>query len=272
MDSSVLQDLYGPQLGYLGAAILQVTRELAKTVPSPREAPYFGLDHLSGGGGLELLDHLTSRGIFRTYEFVLDMGSGPGGLARWLARRYGVRVAGVDLSSAMVTTATLLTQKIGLQDKVYFYAADARVLPFRAKAFTHVWSVMSIRPMPDKRVVFREAFRVVRPGGRLAMQETVPISPMDAGDLAQHFAPLETYLSAIEAAGFVDIEVHDVTPLAKESPHIVQLARTRLDQLLERRFGQDKEFRWVQTRLAWEQEIRRSGALKTVHIFARRPA
>jgi len=59
------------------AALVDVVREVAATGPPPKGRPFFGLDHRSGTA-LELVEDLATRGIFRKYEHVLDLGGGLG--------------------------------------------------------------------------------------------------------------------------------------------------------------------------------------------------
>src|SRR5512145_289634 len=83
----------------LAAAIQAVVRAHAASAPPPRGLPYLGLERASGTG-THLLDALSARGIFRKYEQVLDLGTGLGGTARWLATRLGCDVVGVAASAA----------------------------------------------------------------------------------------------------------------------------------------------------------------------------
>jgi len=71
-------------LDHLLAAIQEVVR--ARALPAPRGLPYLGLEHASGTN-LNLLHALSTRGIFRKYELVLDVEAGLGGTSRWLAQR-----------------------------------------------------------------------------------------------------------------------------------------------------------------------------------------
>ena len=71
-------------LDRLLAAIQDVVR--ARALPAPRGLPYLGLEHASGTN-LDLLYTLSTRGIFRKYELVLDVEAGLGGTSRWLAQR-----------------------------------------------------------------------------------------------------------------------------------------------------------------------------------------
>src|SRR5205823_2071893 len=77
----------------LAAAIETLVRAHKTAAPAPRGLAYLGLEGASGTG-FHLLDALAARGIFRKYEFVLDVGAGLGGTSRWLAARLGCEVGG----------------------------------------------------------------------------------------------------------------------------------------------------------------------------------
>jgi len=103
----------------LVTAIIDVTRELARSVPPPRGAPYFYLD-AEVTYDFRVLDALCARGIFRKYEFALDIGSGLGGRARWLAARSGCRIVGVDPRPSAVVAATTLNRRAHMDEHVRF--------------------------------------------------------------------------------------------------------------------------------------------------------
>lgn len=152
-------------------AIADLTRVLRRTVPAPRSAPHFLLD-----SDLEydptVLDALSSPGIFRKYEFVLLFNSGLGGTARWLSRRLGCRVLGIDADPERISAAGILNGLARMNDEVSFSAAASDRLPFRDRVFTHVWI---IDPPPRDRApdVLAEAFRVLRSGAHFALQTPV---------------------------------------------------------------------------------------------------
>src|SRR5438445_6817933 len=99
--------------------IIDVTRDLARTVPPPRGAPYFCLDS-EVPYDLRVLDAFCSRGIFRKYELALELGSGLGGRARWLAARSGCRIVGIDPRPQTVAAAVLLNRRARMDDQVTF--------------------------------------------------------------------------------------------------------------------------------------------------------
>ena len=80
---------------------------------------------------------------------VLDLGSGNGNSALWLARRTGARVTGVDLSGVRVGHANALAKRMGA-DRVAFHKASATALPFAAGTFTHVWSQATLYHVHDR--------------------------------------------------------------------------------------------------------------------------
>ena len=197
----------------LAAAIVEVSRDLARTVPPPREAPYFCLDS-DAAYDLSVLGSFSARGIFRKYEFALDVGSGLGGRARWLAARFGCRILGVEPRPAMVAAANLLNRRARMDEQVAFQVARLDRLPLRSRLFTHVWMV----DLPDAEpsaTTCAEGFRVLRPGGHFAMQ-SLELRP----------AARDLWLSTLAAVGYVNLEVHEVG--CAEPPPPCRLARDRL--------------------------------------------
>jgi len=99
-------------------------------------------------------------------ENVIDIGSGLGGPSRYLAATYGCRVSGVDLTPEFVETATALTTRVGLSDKVDFRVGSALDLPFSDASFDCAWSQNVAMNIEDRPRYYAEMRRVLRPGGR----------------------------------------------------------------------------------------------------------
>ncbi|EIE99782.1 methylase involved in ubiquinone/menaquinone biosynthesis [Saccharomonospora glauca K62] len=113
---------------------------------------------------------------------VLEVGCGSAPCARWLVSR-GARVVGFDLSGGMLRHALDGNRRTGLRPALV--QADAQHLPFADAAFDVACSAFGAIPfVPDVEVVFRELFRVLRPGGRWVFSTTHPlrwIFPDDPG-------------------------------------------------------------------------------------------
>lgn len=104
-------------------------------------------------------------------HLVLDVGSGLGGTARYLADRTGCRVIGVDLTDEYCRVAETLTDLVGLGRRVRFRRADALRIPCAARTFDLVWTEHAQMNIADKRGLYAELFRVLRPGGQLAFHD-----------------------------------------------------------------------------------------------------
>jgi len=102
---------------------------------------------------------------------VLDVGSGLGGSARYLAATYGCDVTGIDLTPEFCEVATELSQRVGMADRTRFRVGDALALPFEAGAFDLVWTIQMQMNIPDKARLYGEIARVLRSGGRFVCQE-----------------------------------------------------------------------------------------------------
>jgi SAM-dependent methyltransferase len=102
---------------------------------------------------------------------VIDVGSGIGGPSRYLAATYGCRVSGVDLTPEFVATAIGLTRRVGLTERVDFRQGSALALPFPDASFDLAWSQNVAMNIADRALYYAEMRRVLKPGGRLAIQD-----------------------------------------------------------------------------------------------------
>ncbi|MDW4498421.1 methyltransferase domain-containing protein [Sulfitobacter sp. D35] len=138
---------------------------------------------------------------------VLDIGSGIGGPARFMAARYDATVTGVDLTPAYVDTAARLTQAVGLE--VRFVEGSALDLPFEPDSFDVATLIHVGMNLPDKPRLFAEAARVLAPGGTFAVYDVMRFGthpefplPWAATPVASFLETPDTYLDAARAAGF----------------------------------------------------------------------
>jgi ubiquinone/menaquinone biosynthesis C-methylase UbiE len=150
---------------------------------------------------------------------VLDVGGGFGGPARTLAVEFGCLVTGVDLTASYVRAAQALTARMRLDDRVSHHVGNALALPFPDETFDLVWTQNSGMNIADKERLYAGFHRVLRPGGRLALQEPMagPVAPllypvMWARDASTSFLRTPAAMRAvIEGAGFRARVWDDVT-------------------------------------------------------------
>jgi ubiquinone/menaquinone biosynthesis C-methylase UbiE len=102
---------------------------------------------------------------------VLDVGCGLGGASRCLVSAFGCQVVGIDLTADYVKTAGHLAAHFGLNHRVRYECADALALPFREAEFDVVWTQHAAMNIADKAGLYAEMYRVLKPGGRLALYD-----------------------------------------------------------------------------------------------------
>jgi SAM-dependent methyltransferase len=265
----------------VAALIADVAREMARTTPPLRERPYFDLDCLEPLA-VPLLGQLTTAGIFRKYEHVLDLATGFGGAARWLARSHGCRVVGVARNSAHASAAALLSARASLDDQVETVAADPARLPVRSEAFTHAWSLEAWERTDAWPQILREAFRALRGGGMFAGQETLAAPALGARDavspptteLPAELASLPSaaaYAEALAGAGFTDVRVRDVTDHHQERQMTYESARAVLLARIATDVDPACPYLLAVERRAAMAAARRRGLLRIYHFLATRP-
>ncbi|MBI2419356.1 MAG: methyltransferase domain-containing protein [Ignavibacteriales bacterium] len=114
---------------------------------------------------------LAKLGEVKKAHHVLDAGCGIGGSSIYLAKNIGCTVIGITLSEKQVRRATANAGRHGVQDRVTFKAMDYTATSFPDNTFDIVWGIESIQTAGDKAAFFKEAARILKPGGRVLMAD-----------------------------------------------------------------------------------------------------
>src|SRR2546429_4226910 len=150
-------------------------------------------------------------------EVVLDLGSGAGLDVLLSAGRVspGGHAYGIDMTDEMLALANENQARAGVENAT-FLKGTIEAIPLAPRSVDVVISNCVINLAADKTVVLKEAFRVLKPGGRLAVSDMVEIEPLPievksaldawAGCVAGTI-PVEAYRAAVLVAGFTDVEV-----------------------------------------------------------------
>lgn len=170
-------------------------------------------------GGLELTRRLGELLDLRTGVRVLDVASGKGESAIFLARHFGCEVVGLDFGAGNVEEATRRAEAAGLSELVTFRQGDAESIPFPDAAFDCAVCECAFCTFPDKSAASREFARVLRRPGSIGLSDLTRLGPIPS-DLEGVLAwvaciadarPVAEYTAHLENAGFhrMKVEAHD---------------------------------------------------------------
>ena len=161
-------------------------------------------------GGRTATDDLMKQLHLTKDLGVLDVGSGLGGPARFVASRYGCRVTGIDLTEEYVETARALSQWTRLDGLLRFHHGSALAMPFADAQFDRAYMLHVGMNIADKTALFREVGRVLRPGGTFAVYDVMRVGDGDLAfpvpwaatpDISALAAP-DAYKAALQTSGF----------------------------------------------------------------------
>ncbi len=179
------------------------------------------LDHLHGGGFATTEVQVEMAEIPRGCH-ILDAGCGIGGPSRYLAGVHDCSVTAIDLTPEYIDVAGRLNEQVGLADKISLRVGSVTDLPYENESFDVVLCQNVTMNVADKDAMFKEAFRVLKPGGVFTFTHLAegpnapPIYPLPWA-LTPEVSFLETpekIFAKLSAAGFESIQ--DMTSQARD--------------------------------------------------------
>lgn len=207
-DFQRLEDFYGP-LTSVDAVLRGLPEDRASGKVTAADLYTRSLD-CQNLGGFEMLERIAAlaaeHAALDGTRRVLDVGCGVGGPGRYLADRFRCAVTGIDLLPERIKAARALTRMVGLTERVTYRRADATRLPFSRATFDQAWMLDASVHVADKRGLFGELARVLKPQGLLVLHDHIgPLPPAmrPVTRDAPYIAPsLRQMVGYVERAGF----------------------------------------------------------------------
>ena len=178
----------------------------------------FGNGYISTGGP-DTTEYLIAKlgAALKPGVRVLDVGSGIGGAAFELAKRFGAHVTGIDLAPEMVAIAHERAKEWNAPDTVKFIIGDILKTEF-PEPFDVVWSRDALMHLHDKPTLFKRLHDLLTPGGYLVVTDYArgvgagsPEFQAYVKSTGYHLVDPAAYGKLLEGAGFVDVDVEDAT-------------------------------------------------------------
>ena len=166
---------------------------------------------------------LAQRAEISKEDSVLDAGCGIGGSSIWIAKNTGGHVVGVSLVPMQVELARSLAVKNGVAHLTQFEIGDYTDLHFPSQSFDVVWGLESICYAEQKNQFLKEAFRLLKPGGRIVVADGFLAAPVLGekqkkivdgfceGWALPNLATREGFLRDLNETGFRDVMFEDIS-------------------------------------------------------------
>jgi SAM-dependent methyltransferase len=221
----------------------------------------------------------ADRTLIGAASRVLEVGSGSGGPAVYLAEARACHVTGVDINEHGVANAARLAAAKGVADRVMFQVTDAgRPLPFPESSFDAVLSNDAMCHIPDRQAVLAEWFRVLRPGGRMLFTDAMIVTGIVSHDELAVRSSIGTYFflppgkneQLVRQAGFDLLASEDVTSSAEAIAARWHAARQHHRDALVKREG-EKNFAGLQRFLACVHRLSAERRLSRFAYLGERP-
>ncbi|MEN9243492.1 MAG: methyltransferase domain-containing protein [Gloeomargarita sp. DG02_5_bins_242] len=172
--------------------------------------------------GTAAIDYAIARLGLSQQSHVLDIGSGVGGTARYLAWKLGCAVTGLELQSQLCQMAVELTERTGLSKQVKFIQGD--ILQGLPRQFDAWLSLLVFLHIPDRQTLFSQCAAVLKPAGNFYIEDYVQIQPLTSKEIqtleqvvaCPGLPTITTYQQHLEQAGFGQITCENVTPLWRD--------------------------------------------------------
>jgi len=218
MSSSAIASMYKYRVQRFWTELEQITQQKSITVPD-----LINLDQYHYLG-IEAVDNAAQKLGISDRSYILDIGSGIGGTARYLAWKYGCKATGVELQEQLHTVGIEMTNATGMQDRVKLMVGDftdISGLGIPDRSFDSWISLMVFLHICDRTTLLQNCARVLKPKGKFyiedyyAAKELTPSEQNALGEIiaCPYLPSREQYIKDLEQAGFTDIEFIDVSHL-----------------------------------------------------------
>jgi len=202
--------VHGDLLNAIEAALPAIGKTI-ETITIEDLAP---IDEFHIGGRLAT-DSLLKQVDFPTNSYVLDVGCGLGGAARYIAEKYKHRVVGIDLTEEYIATGNVLSQWLNLDEAVSLDQGSALAMPYPKCSFDGGYMLHVGMNIANKTALFDEVFNVLKPGTTFAIYDVMRQSegelsypvPWASDNKTSYLSTPEQYIKALEESGFHILKV-----------------------------------------------------------------
>jgi SAM-dependent methyltransferase len=195
--------------GDLLNAIQSSLAKLGKTINDVTIEDLAPVDEFHIGGRPATENFLDQLNISQQ-DHILDVGCGLGGAARYVAKKYGNRVSGIDLTEEYIETGNALCTWVNLDKHIRLHQGSALSMPFQDESFDGAYMMHVAMNIEDKSQLFKEIYRVLRPGASFGVYDVMlnkdgellyPV-PWATEQSTSNLATPDGYKQALNNAGF----------------------------------------------------------------------